>query len=117
MRFLFEGGGRSGVRSAEDLGYALEAYCNDNLHLRDMLVDFSPTNDQPAKLFRCKDDLLHDITVEIGACRESKPSILHGPDLPAMWQRLGGRYWAEAEALELSRVAAASPSSGTNPRL
>lgn len=110
MRFLFEGGGRSGVRSAEDLGYALEAYCNDNLHLRDMLVDFSPTNDQPAKFFRCKADLLHDITVEIGACRESKAS-------PAMWQRLGGRYWAEAEALELSRVAADSPSSGTNPRL
>lgn len=105
MRFLFQGGGRSGIRSAEDLGHALEAYCNDNRHLQDMLVDFSGTYDQIGELFRLKCDLLHEITMALQELRENKSSILNGPNLPAMWQHLGAKYWAEAEAKLLSKVA------------
>lgn len=114
MRFIIEGGGRSGVRTAEALGYALETYHNDNNTLGDLYVDFAKSHDQPGNLFRQKHVLLQEMTSSIAqAIAMAKPNPAN---LSVMWQNFGEWYWAEAERMVLSTETTKSRRKNANSR-
>lgn len=58
MRFIFENGGRSGVRDVEALGHALESW---TLKTGALLVDFAASNDQAGEVIRTVERLQNDL--------------------------------------------------------
>lgn len=109
MRFIFENGGRSGIRDVEAFAHALEAYNNDGrASFGRLLVDHSPIKSGPGEEFRAVHVLLADMSAAIQAAFDAKKGTGMPPDMDAMWANLASRYWAEAEAVELARVSAES---------
>ena len=96
MRFLFENGGRSGMRDAEALADHLET-CGmheEGHQWGTLLVDFAATNDQPGEVFRTVDQWQ----------AETREAFLGRKEWQAALKVLAFQYWAEAEAMELART-------------
>ncbi len=106
MRFLFEGGGRSGMRDVEALAHGLETWCDgfNQSRWRGLAVDHSPSFNCRGELFRELAPLLAEVSAAIEAERARRPTV-PGPDMPAMWRGLAQRLWIEAETAELVRTA------------
>ena len=75
-------------------------------------VDHSPTMSGPGEEFRSCANVLHEMTVALTEAIEAKKGTGKAADPDAVWAGLARRYWAEAEALELSRSTPAMLSHG-----
>lgn len=105
MRFLFENGGRSGIRDVEALAHALEAYNNEGrATFGRLLVDYSESKSGPGVEFRAVRVLLADMSAAMDAAIKAKKGTGMPPDLATMWAAMAMRYWTEAEAAELGQV-------------
>lgn len=117
MRFVFENGGRSGCQSAEALADYMEEFVRftpqqpmsiqpGRIEIFDagrLMVDFSPGRNGPGETFR-----------EAGRVRLQILKAVQAADTEgerrAALRKLAASYWAEGEALELSRATEASAS-------
>lgn len=98
MRFIFENGGRTGVRDVEALADALDRW---TLKTGALFVDFAPSYDQPGEMIRTVERLQNELY------EGSDPE-----DLIGHWVVRGVReecvqyaeaIWAECEALAIAR--------------
>jgi hypothetical protein len=112
MRFLIEDGGRSGIRSAEDLGdwfravWEIRCSIDTKFEYKSLLVDFSNTNDQQGEVFKTSAQLYDE---QQNYYDQAKLSF-HGDHSQSnfyenVWLDFALCYWSEAEAKLLSRTA------------
>jgi hypothetical protein len=116
MRFIIERGGRSGAWEVEALAHILESNHHGGGKDGRLFVDHSPTKSGPGEEFRAVHVLLHDMTEIITAAIEAKKGTGAPPNIPAVWMDLARRYWAEAEAAELERIALETSPNGPNKK-
>lgn len=116
MRFIFENGGPTGLRSLDLFKHALVGFYHDKGVAGALLVDLSPTLDGAGEEFRAGHALMSEIR---GAMREAeaKSEDGHMPDWGMMWAGLASRYWAEAEAMGIARASSLPNTTAAGKRL
>lgn len=119
MRFLFENGGRSGMRAAEDMGHGLKTWLKSP-EFGCLYLDFSLSYDGLGELFRTEDQMTDDLADVLQAIkvRDRVQGMLTYAQEAEASEMVGLSYWAEAEALGLARsIAAEAPPAGPANRL
>lgn len=102
MRFVFENGGRGGMRDAEALSHGMAIWLLSQ-NMGALFVDFSVGRDQKGELF-CS---VEELRKALGDARRHAllERFPNQESLDAAYAKVANHYWAKAEAILLDRVA------------